>query len=252
MASCNKTFSCVVLLCVFANSSLAFANRWKVGLEEVRWVKARPGRILAAWCGLGSGDQALADHEASAPARSKPPPARSLPRFPVDRWAARSAGSAEASPPAVATSRKAGPLESPAGCWPWPSEGQQCLQLWVDRHCRGCDLLLEQHLGRQLSQPRSALAAERQIFQHLPGELLQLSFAGQRGHGRAPRRTPQPAGGGSRARPQPKCGAQRSQCPHRRARFTLDAPSDHGSDRSGARSGAGGCIAAALLTPHGV
>ncbi len=37
----------------------------------------------------------------------------------------------------------------------------------------------------------------------------------------------------------------------RRARFTLDAPPDHGSDRSGARSGAGGCLADALLTPHG-
>ena len=37
----------------------------------------------------------------------------------------------------------------------------------------------------------------------------------------------------------------------RRARFTLDAPPDHGPDRSGARSGAGGCLADALLTPHG-
>ena len=67
-----------------------------------------------------------------------------------------------------------------------------------------------------IGQPRPAPAAESQIFQHLTGDLLQLSFAGQRGHGRV-----------------------------------LRCPPDHGSDRSGARSGAGGCIAAALLTPHG-
>ena len=74
-------------------------------------------------------------------------------------------------------------------------------------------MLLKQHLGRQTSQPWPAPAAERQILQHLPGELLQLSFAGQRGQGRTPRRTPQPAGGGSRARPQLECGAQSSQRP---------------------------------------
>ena len=80
------------------------------------------------------------------------------------------------------------------------------------------------------------------------GELL---AAGERCHGRAPRRTLQPAGGGSRARPQPGCGAQRSQRQHRRTRETLEAPPDHEEGRSGARSRAGGRSARALLTPAG-
>jgi hypothetical protein len=44
--------------------------------------------------GWGSGDQALADHEASGSARAEPLPARSLGSLKVDRWTARSGGSA--------------------------------------------------------------------------------------------------------------------------------------------------------------
>jgi hypothetical protein len=61
------------------------------------------------------------------------------------------------------------------------------------------------------------------------------------------RRTSLPAGGGSRARPPQKCGAQRSRTPQRRARITLEAPPDHEKGRSGACSVAGGPVAAALL-----
>ncbi len=146
----------------------------------------------------------------------------------------------------AAATKKRGPLGSPARLL--ASEGNERLDRWINRHGLGSCLLLEQNLGRQLRKPWPAPAAERQIIQHLPGELLQLSFAGQRSHGRAPRRTPQPAGGGSRARPPLRCGAQRSQRPHRRARITLETPPDHEEGRSGAPSRAGGRTTAALLT----
>ena len=145
--------------------------------------------------------------------------------------------------------KKEAPLGPPA--WRLRSEGDQGLQCRINRHQRLGRLLLKQHLGRQLSQPGIALSAECQIIEQLPAALLQAGFAGQRSHGRAPHRTLQPAGGGSRARPQLGCGAQRSHRQHRRARETLEAPPDHEEGRSGVRSGAAGCIAAALLAPMG-
>ena len=104
------------------------------------------------------------------------------------------------------------------------SEGQQRLQLWINGHGREGRLLLKQHLARQLRQAGIALPAERQILNQLPAALLQAGFAGQRSHGRAPRRTPQPAGGGSRARPPLRCAAQRSQRPSGGHVSTLEAP----------------------------
>ena len=102
--------------------------------------------------------------------------------------------------------KKEAPLGPPA--WRLRSEGDQGLQCRINRHQRLGRLLLKQHLGRQLSQPGIALSAERQIIEQLPAALLQAGFAGQRSHGRAPHRTLQPAGGGSRARP--RLDAERS------------------------------------------
>ena len=97
--------------------------------------------------------------------------------------------------------------------WRLRSEGDQRLHLWTESHSWRSRLLLKQHLGRQFSQPGIALPAERQIIKQLPAALLQAGFAGQRSNGRAPRRTPPPAGGHV---------------------STLEAPPDHEEGRSGA------------------
>ncbi len=70
--------------------------------------------------------------------------------------------------------------------WQLRSEGDQGLQRRVNWHLRLSRLVLEQHLGRQLSQTGIALAAQRQIIKQLPAALLQAGYAGQRSHRRAP------------------------------------------------------------------
>jgi hypothetical protein len=152
----------------------------------------------------------LADRDGSGPRQCSIPP-------PVGSSTAGSAACPTDPHCTWPSDQKKRPPWGPA--WRLSSEGDQRLHLWTESHSWRGRLLLKQQLGCQLSQAGIALAAQRQIIQHLPGELLQAGFAGQRSHGRAPHRTLQPAGGGSRARPQLRCGAERSQPQHRRACF---------------------------------
>jgi len=216
-----------------------------VATQQGRLYEA-PGPILVGARRLGQLCLALVDREASGPPVLN---FRQLGRRPLGVGSRNMPG--PVAPPASA--RRSRPAERQGLGEPrrLASIGHQRLQLWIDRHGRQGCLLLEQHLSGQIGQPGIAIPAERQILQQLPAALLQMELAGERGHGSAPLRTPQPAGGGSRARPPQRCGAQRSQGPQQQARITLDAPPDHGSGRSGAPSGAGGRIAAALLAPSG-
>ena len=68
------------------------------------------------------------------------------------------------------------------GAGPPPrSKGEQGRQAGIGGGW-GLQLTLEQQLRCHFSQPRRA-AAERQILQGLPGELLQTDRVGQSGHG---------------------------------------------------------------------
>jgi hypothetical protein len=52
-----------------------------------------------------------------------------------------------------------------------PSEGQQPIQLWIDRHRRLRELLLEQHLGRKILQqlPAALLKGDLQDREAIGG-----------------------------------------------------------------------------------